>query len=257
MDRFSWVQIYKEIAFKILDYENRQQELIDILKELKENKLPTIRLKDTGKNDKEIPLSEIDPFTFFANWNRGITNEKKTRILTILKERFDLKSPVPQDFSGTPVVSSLKSWFFGWKKNRGSEDIPNLWKLCREAIIGEVTAETFDGIISKKGININITMALFWVNPDKYISLDSVNRQYLKKKYKINTKFQDYEEYINILNEVKNNTKTPFFELSFDAWKDKNKPLPEDIRYWGISPGGGAILWDMWKEKGVATIGWN
>ncbi|MCH7558130.1 MAG: EVE domain-containing protein [Planctomycetes bacterium] len=230
MNRFSWVQIYKEIASKLLDYENRQKELIDILKEFKEEELPTIRLTDTGKNDKKIPLTEIDPFTFFSNWNRGITKENKIRIIKILKERFKLNSPLPQDFSGIPVVSNLKSWFFGWEKNRGTKDIPNLWKLCREAVTGEVTAETFNDIMSVRGIKYNITMALFWVNPEIYINLDSVNRRYLKKKYKINAKFQDHEEYINILNEVKNSTKKPFFEFSFDAWKDKQ--MPEDIRYW-------------------------
>ena len=41
-------------------------------------------------------------------------------------------------------------------------------------------------------------------------------------------RIEDYDEYIDILNEVKNRTKTSFFELSFDAWKDKQ----EDIRYW-------------------------
>lgn len=259
MDRFSWVQIYKEIASKLLDYENRQQELIDILKEFKEEELPTIRLTDTGKNDKKIPLTEIDPFTFFSNWNRGITKENKIRIIKILKERLKLNSPLPQDFSGIPVVNNMQSWFFGWEKNRDTKHIPTLWKLCREAVRGEVTAETFNGIMPARGIKYNITMALFWVNPEKYINLDSVNRRYLEKKYKINAKFQGYEEYINILNGVKNSTKKPFFELSFDAWKDKNIPQPEtkDIRYWGISPGGHASLWDMWKEKGVATIGWN
>ena len=124
MDRFSWVQIYKEIASTLLDYENRQQELIDIIKELKEEKLPTISLTDTGKNDKKIPLTEIDPFTFFSNWNRGITNEKRIRILTILKERLKLNSPIPHDFSGIPVVNNMNSWFFGWEKNRDTKDIP-------------------------------------------------------------------------------------------------------------------------------------
>jgi len=259
MDRFSWVQIYKEIASKLLDYENRQQELIDILKELKEEGLPIIRLTDLDKNNKEVPLTEIDPFTFFSNWNRGIKNEKRIKILTILKERLKLNSPTAQDFDGIPVMSNMRSWFFGWEKNRDSKDIPTLWKLCGEAVRGEVTTETFNAIRTSRGIKYNITMALFWVNPERYINLDSVNRRYLEKKYKINAKFQGYEEYINILNGVKNSTKKPFFELSFDAWKDKNIPQPEikDIRYWGISPGGHASLWDMWKEKGVATIGWN
>ena len=43
---FTWIPIYRELARKILDYRYRREDLVKILKELREQKLPVIRLMD-------------------------------------------------------------------------------------------------------------------------------------------------------------------------------------------------------------------
>lgn len=72
---FTWTPFYEELASVISNYRNRQNDLIGILKELKGMNLPIINLVDQD-NKGEIPLDEIDHFTFYAIFNRGI----KTKI---------------------------------------------------------------------------------------------------------------------------------------------------------------------------------
>ena len=85
---FTWVPIYKELAEKIIEYEDRQAELLQILKDLSKEGSKIISLKDKGVGSIETELKEIDPFTFFATFNRGITEENRKIILAFLKDRF-------------------------------------------------------------------------------------------------------------------------------------------------------------------------
>ncbi len=57
---FTWVPTHKAIAQKLLAYENRQQELIQILKDAGE----TI-INDVDIDGSKSELEEIDTFTFF------------------------------------------------------------------------------------------------------------------------------------------------------------------------------------------------
>ena len=43
-NQFTWIPIYKEIAEKLLNYENKQNELIDIVKSLQNKNFKTISL---------------------------------------------------------------------------------------------------------------------------------------------------------------------------------------------------------------------
>jgi hypothetical protein len=68
-----------------------------------------ISLEDKDANEKTIPLSEIDPFTFLASFNRGITEENRREDWSFLKSRWNLKSPVPDDSHGIPVMFNMNS----------------------------------------------------------------------------------------------------------------------------------------------------
>ena len=67
---FTWIPIYEEIAQKLLTFENRQAELLELLAKLRAEGLKVIQLNDRDASDKVIPLAEIDPLTFFASFNR-------------------------------------------------------------------------------------------------------------------------------------------------------------------------------------------
>lgn len=64
---FDWEPLYKEIARKVLGFEDRQSELIELIKELKAKELPVIPTEDQT-NGGRAELTEIDPFTFFASF---------------------------------------------------------------------------------------------------------------------------------------------------------------------------------------------
>lgn len=88
MDNFSWVPFYEELAKTLCSYRSQQEELISFLNTLSEKKFKTISLNDKDENGKIISLSEIDPFTFFANFNRGIKDQSRQEICKIIKDRF-------------------------------------------------------------------------------------------------------------------------------------------------------------------------
>ncbi len=62
---FTWVPTHKAIAEKLLAYENRQQELIQILKDAGETVL-----NDMDEEGNRFEMQEIDPFTFFFYINK-------------------------------------------------------------------------------------------------------------------------------------------------------------------------------------------
>lgn len=133
---FTWVPIYTELAAKILPFRNRQKDLLKVLANLKSSDVPTIFLDDYVPGGTKEPLEEIDPFTFFASFNRGITKEHRIAHLVAMKEIFRLASPVPGDFDGIPLVDKRRSWFFAFAKDRQLDDIESLWKLATHVCEG-------------------------------------------------------------------------------------------------------------------------
>src|SRR5688572_27558108 len=109
---FSWKPIYLEIGQKLLAYKNRQSELLGWLHEMKNSGLPVVSLTDAHAKGTTTKLTEIDPFTFFANFNRGIKDEHRIGILRTLKRHMKLSAQVPEDFDGIPVAPLQKAWFF-------------------------------------------------------------------------------------------------------------------------------------------------
>ncbi|MBX7223537.1 MAG: hypothetical protein K1Y36_26725 [Blastocatellia bacterium] len=137
MSQFAWVEMYEEIAAKLLDYENRQGELISLIQDMLSQGLKPISPNDRDKDGNQVLLQEIDPFTFFASFNRDITPKNRSEILAYLKQTWDLKAEVPTAFEGIPTTNNQSSWFFPYVASRKQEDIPNLWKLAWEAVTGE------------------------------------------------------------------------------------------------------------------------
>lgn len=61
---FTWIDIYRELATVLLDWEEREPELIAFLEDLRENKGLTITpLHDKNRDGERFLLKEIDPFT--------------------------------------------------------------------------------------------------------------------------------------------------------------------------------------------------
>lgn len=185
---YTWIAFYCELANKLLCYKNDRFLLVNKLVEIYDEigmKLP--RLEREGK-----PM-DIDPFTIFGLFNKGISESNRISIIKAMAKIFDVKANVPSEFPGIPVLNNLKATFYYFMGERGDHDIDNLWELFETAIkyADERNEDTkqrfikcFDAVLTQNGIRWNITMALFWIRPYSYIGLDSRNREFLKdKKY--------------------------------------------------------------------------
>lgn len=228
---FTWIPIYAELAKKILPYRDRQGELINILQEMKTKGLPIISIVDHHQHDKEIPLTTIDPFTFFACFNRGLTDENRRAILAFLKTKFELLSEVPTDFDGIPTVNNLSAWFFPWQNNLEPDDIPSLWALAEGVVNG--SPEKLDPKLFERCLRIDavgtakLTMGMFWLNPKQYIAWDRNNRK-LFKQAGIGGNVENLSTYLQLIKDVNARFGTDYPQISRTARTAREKQSLQD-----------------------------
>ena len=217
---FTWKPIYMELANTLLGYRNRRNELIKVLSDARNDGLSVIILKDQNPKGNSIPLADIDPFTFFASFNRGANPEERKKILQFMKDKFNLKSPIPDDFNGVPVVNPQNSWFFAYAFQRGEHDIDMLWAMADAAItqdIKEINSELFSNCLNVKySSSTNISMGLFWFNPDTYIALDKKNKTLLKLA-NIDPNINNWKSYIDLIEIVKSKLSSDYTDISHEA----------------------------------------
>lgn len=199
---FIWSEIYEEFATKLLEYENDRKNLISKLQNVYEE----IDMK-LSKMESNGEILDIDPFTIFGLFNKGITDDNRKRILGEIAKQFNLKNKVPFSFEGIPLVNNLRSTFFNFAEERGENDINNLWEVFESAIRyadnptqgNKLKIEsTYNNVIKQKGIQWNITMGLYWIRPNTYINLDSKNREFIIKQKILP------EQFIKEVNQFKN-----------------------------------------------------
>ncbi|NLD38445.1 MAG: EVE domain-containing protein [Desulfatiglans sp.] len=266
-EKFTWVETYGKLAEKLREYKDRQDELIAFMNEMRNEGIPIISTDDRYPDGTQRTLDEIDPFTFFANFNRGIKTEHRIQIIRHLTAKWDLSCRIPSDFSGIPIVNNQHARFFTYKKERGLSDISNLWQLFGEALDRDIMAETFNAVLKQKCVSYNITMGLFWIAPKDYINLDSTNRAYLIKNGVEVKNLSDYETYQEYLRNVRSSFDIPFYMISHDAWLSGNDEpdiqmveeptISYGKKYWLFAPGRGGEHWDEFYEEGIMAIGWD
>ena len=181
--KFIWADFYQEFADKLLLYINNRQELIVKVKQM---------FDITGINmpllESDNQIVDIDPFTVFGLFNKGLTDANRTAILQAFSGMFHIKAEVPLRFDGIPVLNPMKATFYGFMGDREENDIDNLWSMFDAALhlaqqddteARKLFSDAFDQVITQKCVRWNITMGLYWIRPHYYLSLDSRNREYL------------------------------------------------------------------------------
>ena len=240
-NQFDWVDFYKELADKLLQFRENRQELVPKVYEI---------YKTAGINmpmlEKDNQLVDIDPFTVFGLFNKSSMKESnRGKILNAVAGIFHVSAPVPSSFASIPVLNNQNATFYYFLPDRGKTDIDDLWALFVSALAyaadpssdhRAVLSEYFDLAINKKGNgNSKITMGMYWIAPDSFLNLDQRNTWYIYESGKVP------EELVKTLPEVK--TKIPaetyfdiveklrtwlqsgdsplkdFKELSFEAWR--------------------------------------
>ena len=217
---FTWIPIHREAIHRILEHRQNQKELLTILREMEQQGLKVISLQDEGADGETIPLTEIDPFTFLASFNRGVTDENRRKNWGFLKTRWDLKSTVPDDFSGIPILNNQRCRLLPWAKDREKGHVERLWQIASLAADGsveQVGAEAFDQCLSLPLVGMaSLTIGLFWINPEKFLSADSKNTAYGKSKG-ITTEPEDYQSYRQWLSEMTEKVGSNFPQVSHEA----------------------------------------
>lgn len=250
---FSWIPIYAELAKKILEYRDRQTSLIQMLKELQGKGVSVIALRDRDENRKDIALNEIDPFTFFASFNRTTTNENRRATLEFIKNEIKLQAEVPKDFSGVPVVTPLAAWFFPYKGKRGKNDIRDLWLLAEAVITGPpqtLDAQLYERCLRIRGVApAKLTIGMFWLNPRQYIAWDA-NNQGLFRDNNIGGDPRTLAGYLQLLSEVAEKLGTDYPRLSFKAWQKTKPTEPAEKGYWA-----GGFRWGTTSKLNDFTTG--
>lgn len=184
---FTWVPFYQEFANKLRAFKNNRQELIEKLKVAFgqcEEKFPKIE-SDGG-------VLDLDPFTVFGFFNKHKqADDKRIAIIKAISLQFGVEAEIPVDFFGIPTVMPFQAAFFPYKVDgRGGEDINQLWELFESAIKyadtkGELSRSEFiksyETALKIKGDKAKLTMALFWIRPEMYLNLDSLNRKYIRE----------------------------------------------------------------------------
>ena len=246
---FTWIPYYKEFAQRLTQFQKDRKRLLNLIYNNRDELLAKYLHDQGGEGDL---LEDIDPFTVFGLFNRGIKHENRINSAKLFKNILDIKADIPKDFEGIPVLNNQKSHFFGFRSHRGKNDIQNLWNLFIKVVNDENFEEEYNMVIKQFIIKVNITMGLFWIRPEKFLAFDRTNRQYLKEQYgiKLPNKAPEYSEYMKILDsinkkmasgEIKENT---FYELSANA-----NNLGYDNSDYDSYLEWGSFYTELWKKR--------
>jgi 5-methylcytosine-specific restriction protein B len=225
---FTWLPLYSEIARKVLEFEDRQSELLGLLAKLTAEGLKVIALTDKDASGTVVPLTAIDPFTFFASFNRTNSVSGRQAILRKIKEAWQLTAAVPEDFDGIPIISAQNSWAFSYLGNRKPNDIPTLWRTAKEGVGKDWRA--FDRDLFNKALNVRqmglsrLTMSLFWLNPRGFLSFDQNTEAFFKGRDVI-LEGKTAAGYFAWLEKVVATVGNDFPQISLDAY---DAPAEED-----------------------------
>ena len=220
---FTWVPYYKEFAEKLLQYQENRASLCRLIYDHEDELLINYLHDEGGKDDR---FTDIDPFTTFGLFNRGISKKNRASSAALFKRLLNISADVPSDFDGVPILNNQKSHFFGFRPDRKPDDIENLWRLFVKVVKKEDFENEYNALLGQFLIGVNITMALFWVRPEDFLAFDSSNRAYMKRRYGIvlPNRAPVYSAYMSILNDIKKKMKEgvikekTFCELSANAY---------------------------------------
>jgi 5-methylcytosine-specific restriction protein B len=253
---FDWVPFYKELVQKIRTLGTDRETFLKKVKEVVEfntklgYKTPT-------------PLNFVDPFSVFGIFNRDIAYENRKKLVTKVKDVFDIDAVAPENFNGIPVAQcqDFNYLFFDLDeqdKPSANTDADTLWDLYESALKyadnptdagPEKVGIYFDKALKIKKIGTpKLTVGLFWIAPEVFLNLDGRNVWYIYESTELPSDFvsllppkpkhnTSFKTYLRIKEEVRNFLKSNslgihnFLDLSYKAWirsEEANKQIKEE-----------------------------
>lgn len=181
----TWTAFYQELADRLLPYKSNRRELIRKLQDA---------YADMGmkfpKLDSTATPTDIDPYTVFGLFNKGITTSNRNKIIAQLSKIFEVRAELPSDYDGVPMLNNLNATFYAFTGDarRKEHDIDNLWRVFEAEIALAASpdertranfVQAFDEAAGQFGLGWKLTMGLYWARPFEFINLDSRNRWFI------------------------------------------------------------------------------
>ena len=181
--QYSWPRFFMELADKLLAFKDDRQALIATLQHVYAElgmDLPTL---DSGGIPKDI-----DPFTVYGLFNRGLTDNKRRAVALGIGGALGVQAPLHDDFVGVPTLINFNATLYD-QACRGDGDIERLWDLFTVALAyadrpteqtGAAFCHAYDAVLKQRYASWNVTMGLFWVRPYAYVNLSKLDRWFLR-----------------------------------------------------------------------------
>lgn len=251
--RFNWTNFYEAFATQLLKYRNRREELVAGIHKISEKIAVMSVLNDEYEEGvKGGRLKDICPFTVFALFNRGLTDENRHKIAKELSELIGVSETIPTSFDGIPVVNNQSTWFFGYSYKRQPDDIDNLWEMFARAIsLADQSDEgdsenivhdfsiAYDKAMQVHGVGWNLTMGLYWIRPWTFLTLDGQSKRYITHKLNISintngpNKRCTSKDYLEVMDKIESRFQEDsypvhsFPELSYAAYQYRPQEADE------------------------------
>jgi 5-methylcytosine-specific restriction protein B len=238
--RFRWARFYQVFADALRAHRKDRQPLIRFLQEA-QGRVEGLNLLsgDQFRDGQKGFVADIDPFTLFGLFNRGIRDSSRQAIARELSGFLGIQEPVPQSFEGIPVLNNQKSWYFPYDRDRDSAHIDKLWTVFE---LGLDLADSeddsslpsfrtaFDEAMQLYGVAWNLTFGLYWCRPWSFLSLDERSRIYLSDKLRLPLTWHGPKnrcsagDLLQLIDTLRQRFEEPDFpvhsfpELSLEAW---------------------------------------
>jgi hypothetical protein len=173
----SWKECYGLIALRLQEYLNRREDLVDLL---------AGALYDTGVSfsiaEKGEDFSSLDPFTFFAAFNKKMLWLSRQRLVEHICARLSVSFSGVVDFDEAPVLPLHTLRFFSKRPTQHLE-IETLWQLFGLLVplnnVDAISAEKQQEISARlktiisyyPAVRDRLQWAFCWVCPRHYRSL--------------------------------------------------------------------------------------
>ena len=233
---YTWIPFYKELAENLLQYKNDRPSLVEwIGSDLSKVKTKSRSwslieyLKVEGSFQKDI-----DPFSILGIINRNNTRGESGRkeLMLKFKEKFSISTDIPSDFNGLPSIE-IKSMYFILLENKNIS-IEFLWDFYEKILRNYDIDADFDKLLSY-GVSIsNLSLALYWIAPEKYFPLNTLNtkilRMYCLSDGLSSLSYQDYDAIMNKIRDMQTKGDLPY--QSFIEITDSAIKLAETHKIW-------------------------
>ena len=213
--KYLWVSFYEELADKLLAFKSNRSRLIEKVKEA--HQMMSLGLPKLEKDNDNIP--DIDPFTVIALFNRGNQSvASRQKICEGYKNVFGMTNSVPSDYEGVPMYFYNQYCFYRFVGDPKRDDncFDYFWNLFEQALSYSKDHSNKAEFVAafERAMKISLvrqpklTMGLFHIRPNVFVSLDSNNNALIEKELQRAVGTLSGTEYLDLCVSVVEYTKT-------------------------------------------------